>query len=37
MNTLLILAFVMSLVGFVTSPLTFYKLVFKKNNQGFRE
>lgn len=35
MDTLLILAFVMALVGFVTSSVTFYNLVFKRDNPGF--
>ena len=35
MNTLLVLAFVMALIGFVASSVTFYNLVSKRNNQGF--
>ncbi len=34
MNTLLFLAFVLALIGFITSSLTFYKLVFKKSLLG---
>lgn len=31
MKELMILAFVLAFIGFVTSSVTFYKLVFKKN------
>ncbi len=33
MNSLLILAFVMALVGFVTALVTLYKMIFKKEAQ----
>lgn len=33
MNSLLVLAFIMALIGFVTSLVTLYRMIFKKQAQ----